>query len=95
MNFSFTEEQRQIRESVLKLCSQFDDQYWLDRDRDGKFPEEFCSAIAEGGWVGIAIPEAYGGSGLGITEAAIVLQAISESGAGNSGLSAIGSVFSA
>jgi len=93
MHFSLSEEQQQIRDNVLKLCSQFDDQYWLDRDTDGEFPEAFCQAIADGGWVGIAIPEAYGGSGLGITEAALVLQAISESGAGNSGLSAIGIGF--
>jgi acyl-CoA dehydrogenase len=93
MDFSFTEEQQQIRENVLKLCSQFDDQYWLDRDSDGKYPEEFCTAVANGGWVGVAIPEAYGGSGLGITEAALVLQAISESGAANSGFSAIGIGF--
>jgi len=93
MDFSFTEEQQQIRENVLKLCSQFDDQYWLDRDSDGEYPEEFCTAVANGGWVGVAIPEAYGGSGLGITEAALVLQAISESGAANSGFSAIGIGF--
>lgn len=93
MNFTFSSEQQQIRDSVLKLCSEFDDQYWLDRDRDGDFPEAFCQAIADGGWVGVAIPEAYGGSGLGITEAALVLQAISESGAANSGLSAIGIGF--
>lgn len=93
MDFSFTEEQQKIRENVLKLCSQFDDQYWLDRDSDGEYPEEFCTAVANGGWVGVAIPEAYGGSGLGITEAALVLQAISESGAANSGFSAIGIGF--
>ena len=93
MDFSFTDEQQQIRENVLKLCSQFDDQYWLDRDSDGEYPEEFCTAVANGGWVGVAIPEAYGGSGLGITEAALVLQAISESGAANSGFSAIGIGF--
>ncbi|MEM7294935.1 MAG: acyl-CoA dehydrogenase family protein [Pseudomonadota bacterium] len=93
MDFSFTEEQQQIRDNVLKLCSQFDDQYWLEKDKSGDFPEEFCKAIADGGWVGISIPENYGGSGLGATEAAIVLQAISESGAGNSGLSAIGIGF--
>jgi acyl-CoA dehydrogenase len=93
MDFSFSSEQQQIRESVLKLCRDFDDQYWLDRDRDGNFPEEFCQAIADGGWIGTAIPEAYGGSGLGITEAALVLQAITESGAANSGFAAIGIGF--
>ncbi len=93
MNFTFSTEQQQIRDSVLKLAARFDDQYWLARDNDGVFPEDFCRAIADDGWIGIAVPEAYGGSGLGVTESAIVLQAISESGAGNSGLSAIGVGF--
>ena len=90
MDMQFSIEQRQIRESVLKVCSRFDDQYWLDRDRTGEFPEDFCRALAEGGFIGIAVPEQYGGSGLGTTEAALVLQAISESGAANSGVSAVG-----
>ena len=89
MNFDLTPDQQQIRETVLKLCAQFDDHYWLARDKDGRFPEEFCRAIADGGWVGTAVPEIYGGSGLGTTEAALVVQAISESGAANSGVSAI------
>ena len=89
MNFELTAEQQQIRDSVLKLCAQFDDAYWLARDKDGRFPEEFCRAIADGGWVGTAVPEIYGGSGLGTTEAALVVQAIAESGAANSGVSAI------
>lgn len=89
MNFELSAEQQQIRDSVLKLCAQFDDAYWLARDKDGRFPEEFCRAIADGGWVGTAVPECYGGSGLGTTEAALVVQAISESGAANSGVSAI------
>jgi acyl-CoA dehydrogenase len=89
MNFSFTTEQLQIRESVLKLCSRFDDQYWLEHDRSGEFPEDFCRALADAGFIGIAVPEEYGGSGLGTTEAALVVQAISESGAANSGVSAV------
>jgi acyl-CoA dehydrogenase len=89
MDYFWTEEQRQIRDSVLRLCRRFDDQYWLDRDTDGEFPEDFCRAIADEGWMGIAMPEAYGGSGLGITEAAIMAQAITESGAGNAGFAAI------
>ncbi|MGR9089889.1 MAG: acyl-CoA dehydrogenase family protein [Gammaproteobacteria bacterium] len=93
MNFTLSEEQQQIRDAVLKLASRFDDDYWLARDSDGVFPEEFCRALADDGWIGIAVPEAYGGSGLGVTEAALVLQAISESGAGNSGLSAVGVGF--
>ncbi|MDP6706964.1 MAG: acyl-CoA dehydrogenase family protein [Alphaproteobacteria bacterium] len=89
MDLSWTTEQQQIRESVLKLCQRFDDQYWLERDKDGRFPEDFCQAIADEGWMGIAMPEEYGGSGLGITEAAIMMQAISESGAANGGVSSV------
>jgi len=89
MDYFWTPEQRQIRESVSKLCQQFDDQYWLDRDTDGEFPEDFCRAIADEGWMGIAMPEEYGGSGLGITDAAVMAQAITESGAGNAGFAAV------
>ena len=85
MDFSFTPEQLAIRDAVLKLCERFDAQYWLERDRDGGFPEDFHRAIAEAGWLGIAMPQEYGGAGLGITEAALMMQAISESGAGFSG----------
>ena len=93
MDFSWSAEQRQIRDSVSALCRRFDDQYWLERDSSGEFPEDFCRAIADAGWIGVAVPEVYGGAGLGVTESAIVLQAISESGACNSGLSAIGIGF--
>ncbi len=89
MDVTFTDEQQHIRDSVLKLCSRFDEQYWLERDESGEFPEDFCRALADDGWIGIAIPEEYGGSGLGVTEAALVVQAISESGAANSGVSAV------
>ena len=89
MDFSFSEEQLQIRDSIEKLCRPFDDQYWLDRDTDGRFPEDFCSALAKDGWLGIAMPEDVGGSGLGISEAAVMVQTISESGAANGGVSSI------
>lgn len=85
----YTSEQLSIRANISKLCAQFDDRYWLDRDSDGKFPHEFCDAIAKEGWLGIAMPEEYGGSGLGITEAATMVQAITESGSGNAGFTAI------
>jgi acyl-CoA dehydrogenase len=89
MDFSLTEAPQEIREGVLKVCATFGDDYWLERDRDGEFPHAFHRAIADGGWLGIAMPEAYGGSGLGITEAAIMMQAIAESGAAFSGASAL------
>ena len=89
MSVDFTPEQLQIQESVTRLCAEFGDPYWLQRDADGHFPEEFCRAIADHGYMGIAIPTEYGGSGLGITEAAILMQAISQSGAGNGGVSSV------
>jgi acyl-CoA dehydrogenase len=89
MDYFWTPEQRQIRESVSRLCQRFDDHYWLERDTDGAFPEDFCRAIADEGWMGIAMPEEFGGSGLGITEAAVMVQAITESGAANAGFAAI------
>src|SRR5205814_6263389 len=67
----------------------FGDDYWLERDREGGFPADFHRAFARDGWLGIAMPEAYGGSGLGISEAAVMMQAIAESGAGFSGASAV------
>lgn len=89
MDFSFSPDQDQIRETVAGICSGFGDDYWLERDRSGEFPHTFRTAIAEGGWLGIAMPEEYGGAGLGITEAAILVQAVAESGAAMSGASAI------
>ncbi|HXA70912.1 MAG TPA: acyl-CoA dehydrogenase family protein, partial [Stellaceae bacterium] len=89
MSATETAERERIREATLRLCAGFDDAYWLERDRDGRFPEAFYRAIAGDGWLGIAMPEAYGGSGLGISEAAAMMQAVSQSGAGFSGASAI------
>ena len=89
MDFSFTPEHKQIANSVSKICDQFDDTYWLSHDKSGDFPHEFCSALAKNGWLGIAMPEAQGGSGLGITEAALMMQTIAESGAAMSGCSAV------
>jgi acyl-CoA dehydrogenase len=78
-----------IRDAVAKLCAPFDDAYWLRRDRTGGFPEDFFQAFAAAGWLGICIPEAYGGTGLGITEAAIMMRTIAQTGAGLSGASAL------
>jgi acyl-CoA dehydrogenase len=89
MKFSLDSAQEEIREAIVKLCGGFGDDYWLDRDRYGSFPHEFHRAVAEAGWLGIAMPEAYGGAGLGITEAAVMMQAVAESGAAFSGASAL------
>jgi len=89
MNFKFSDEQQAIRDAVFKLCENFDADYWLDCDDHGRFPQEFVDAIRQGGWLGIAMPVIYGGSGLGITEASIMMQAVTETGAGFTGASAI------
>ena len=89
MDFAFTPEQERIRDAVAKLCAQFDDEYWLKKDKEGGFPSELHRALAQDGWLGIAMPEEYGGAGLGISEAAILMQAIAESGGGFSGASAV------
>ena len=94
MDFAFTEDQRNIREAVLRQCSPFPDEYWLEHDRSGEFPHEFYRAMGEAGWLGIAMPESAGGAGLGITEAAIMMQAVAESGGGMAAASTIhGPVF--
>ncbi len=89
MDFALSADQEAVRDAVAKICVRFDDAYWLERDRLGGFPVELHAAMAEAGWLGIAIPEEYGGAGLGIAEAAIMLQAIAQSGAGMSGASAV------
>ena len=92
MNFSLTPEQQAIRDAILKLLradGPLGDAYWLERDRSGGFPVEFFDAVARDGWLGIAMPQSCGGAGLGITEAAILMQAIAESGAGMAGASAV------
>jgi acyl-CoA dehydrogenase len=89
MTFALTAEQLEIREAVARLCQRFGDDYWLKKDSEGGFPHEFHRALAEAGWLGVAMPEEFGGSGLGITEAALVMQAVAQSGAGFSGASAV------
>ncbi|HML06965.1 MAG TPA: acyl-CoA dehydrogenase family protein [Xanthobacteraceae bacterium] len=89
MDFSLSEEQRGLVAAVAAICGRFGDEYWLQRDRDGEFPLEFVAALAKNGWLGICIPEAYGGSGLGVLEAALMMRTIAESGAGMSGASSI------
>lgn len=89
MNFDFSDDQIAIRDAIAKICAKYGDDYWLARDEDGVFPEAFVADIAKGGWLGIAMPEAYGGAGLGVTEAAIIAQTIAQSGACLSGASSI------
>ena len=89
MQYSLTEAQAELRVQILKLCADFGDAYWLEIDQEARFPEEFYKAVASAGWLGIAMPEEFGGAGLGISEATVMMQAVAESGACMSGASAI------
>jgi acyl-CoA dehydrogenase len=89
MDFKLTENQESIRDAVAKICARFDDAYWLKKDKEGGFPSDFYRAIADAGWLGICFPEEYGGAGLGVLEASIMMRTIAESGAGMSGASAV------
>ncbi|MGH7323105.1 MAG: acyl-CoA dehydrogenase family protein [Candidatus Rokuibacteriota bacterium] len=89
MDFTLTEQQELIRKEVATLARSFPPDYWLEKDRRAEYPWEFVRAFAAGGWLGIVIPEAYGGSGLGVTEACILLHEICAAGAGTSGASPI------
>ena len=89
MNFELNDQQLDVQVAVQRICEQFNENYWLARDADGAFPEEFVKAITDGGWLGIAMPEEYGGSGLGITETVILAHTIARSGAGMSGASSV------
>jgi len=89
MDFAYTAEQLQVTEAVGRICGSFDPEYWLARDSDGLFPHDFHRAMAQGGWLGICMPQEHGGAGLGIQAGAAMLQAINRSGAGMSGSSAV------
>ncbi|KAF4119659.1 Acyl-CoA dehydrogenase related to the alkylation response protein AidB [Geosmithia morbida] len=85
----WTESQRTVREAVAKICSKYLDEYWMERDNAHEFPWELYHDMADNGWLGICLPSEYGGSELGISEAAVMLQTISESGAGMNGASSV------
>ena len=89
MDFEFTPAQEEIIRQVCAVCAHYPDEYWRERDARAEFPDDFFAAIAKAGYLGVAIPEEYGGSGLGITEAALVLREVAASGAAMAGASAI------
>lgn len=89
MDFALSEDQVAVRDAVTAIVGGFDDDYWLTCDREHAFPKAFYAAIAEGGWLGIAMPEQHGGAGLGVTEAAVMMQAVADSGGGMAAASAI------
>jgi acyl-CoA dehydrogenase len=82
MDFSISEDHRAIRDGVNAVVRQFDDEYWLARDEDGEFPREFHRAMADAGWLGITMPPEYGGAGLGVTEASIMMHEVASHGGG-------------
>src|SRR5207247_9360056 len=87
MDFALTEQQEMIRKEVATLAGSFALDYWLEKDRKHEYPWDFVKAFARAGWLGAIIPEAYGGAGLGVTEAAILLHEVCASGAGTGGAS--------
>ena len=89
MNFETTDEHQLIRDAIGRICADFPDEYWAKCDSEHRFPWDFYNALAADGWIGIAIPEAYGGSGRGITEASILLEEVAASGAAMNGCSGI------
>lgn len=89
MDFGLTEDQEMITNTIEGLMSEFGDDYWLERDKTGSFPEDFYQKMAQGGWLGISMPTQYGGSDLGLTEAALMMHAVTRSGGGMSAASSI------
>lgn len=89
MDFTITEDQRAIRDGVNAVVRKFDDEYWLARDEDGEFPREFHRAMADAGWLGITMPVQYGGAGLGVTEACIMMHEVASHGGGMTATSTV------
>jgi len=89
MDFAITDDHRAIREGVGAVVRRFDDEYWLARDEDGEFPREFHRAMADAGWLGITMPTEYGGAGLGVTEAAIMMHEVASHGGGMAAASTV------
>ena len=89
LDFEKNSEIEEIREAIRRICADFPDEYWREKDDAHEFPWGFYEKMAEGGWIGIAIPESFGGGGRGITEASVILEEIAASGAAMNGCSAI------
>ena len=89
MDFSISDDHRDIHEGVSAVVRKFDDSYWLARDDDGQFPHEFHRAMAKAGWLGITLPAEYGGAGLGVTEASIMMHEVASHGGGMAAASTV------
>ena len=85
----FSEAQLDLRQAISKICADYPDEYWAARDESGEYPHELHAALAKDGWIGVALPEDLGGAGLGISEATMMLQTISQSGAGIAGAQSV------
>src|SRR5271170_7901231 len=86
MDFDLTEAQQEIVQGVRAMCARFDDEYWRAKDAAREFPHDFYQTVAKAGYLGVAIPEEFGGSGLGITEAALVMREVAYAGAMNAAI---------
>lgn len=80
MDFEFTTEQNNIRKTIRGICKDFPNQYWRELDSEHTYPQEFVNALTKGGWLAALIPEEYGGIGVGVLEASIILEEINRSG---------------
>jgi acyl-CoA dehydrogenase len=89
MDFALTEQQLAIEAGVARICQQFDDAYWSKCDEEARFPQEFHRAMADGGWLGITMPEELGGAGLGVLEAAIMMHTVAAGGGAQAAASAL------
>ena len=89
MNFAQNDDHEAIRKGVAAVVAKFGDEYWLERDDDGRFPTEFHRAMADGGWLGLTMPEEYGGAGLGVTEAMIMMHEVASHGGGMAAASTV------
>lgn len=89
MDFNLTDEQRAIAEAVKRICVKFPDEYWSRKDTQAEFPHEFHAAMAADGWLGITMPEELGGSNLGVTEAAIMMNTVAAGGGGSAAMSTL------
>ena len=87
--FKLTEDQRAIQDAVTGLCKKFPDEYWVGCESEARFPREFHQAMAADGWLGVTMPEQYGGAGLGVLEAAVVMHTVASSGGGQAAASSI------
>jgi acyl-CoA dehydrogenase len=89
VNFELSDDHRAIQENVRAITDRFDDEYWTRADQDERFPEEWYRAMADAGWLGITMPPEYGGAGLGVLEAAVMMHTVASGGGAMAAVSSI------